>query len=129
LKPNTWVIRSYGGSVDADCEQVVALELQLLSAPVRRDSAAVLALLHPDYVEFGASGRVWMRETVVEATASDDDHIEATEMAAVKLSPTVVLLTYRARRPSRVALRSSIWTWSDETGWLMRFHQGTTVSQ
>jgi hypothetical protein len=49
-------------------------------------------------------------------------------MVAVKLSPTVVLLTYRARRPSRVALRSSIWTWSDDTGWLMRFHQGTTVS-
>ena len=56
------------------------------------------------------------------------DDIRATEMTAEKLSPTVVLLTYRADRPSWVALRSSIWVWTYDSGWTMGFHQGTTAS-
>jgi hypothetical protein len=40
--------------VDPICQHVVDLELQLLNPDVRRDSAAVLELLHADFTEIGS---------------------------------------------------------------------------
>ena len=41
--------------------QVLELELQLLDPAVRGNRVAVEQLLHPDFVEVGASGRIWDR--------------------------------------------------------------------
>lgn len=113
--------------MDADCERVVALEQRLLDHGVRANPATLLSLLHPDFVEFGVSGRVWTREDVAAGIASDVGQIEAVGMAAERLSPDVVLLTYRTRTSRGGALRSSIWTRDGVGSWLLRFHQGTTV--
>jgi len=42
-----------------DRAEVVRRELLLLDPVVRADVGRVRGLLHPDFVEFGASGRIW----------------------------------------------------------------------
>jgi len=114
--------------VDAECLAVVDLELRLLDPAVRCETATVLELLHPDFSEFGASGQVWTREAVAEAIANDGEKIATTEMSASRLAPDVVLVTYRADRPQRSTLRSSVWI-RHHGGWVLRFHQGTIAEE
>ena len=113
--------------MDASAEEVVALEFRLLDPAVRSSSHTVVGLLHPDFVEFGTSGRVWTAEAVANAIATDDEQIDVTEMTALQLAPDAFLLTYKAHREQRTTLRSSVWLRVDGQ-WLLRFHQGTTAS-
>jgi hypothetical protein len=88
-----------------------------------------LALLHPDFVEFGASGRRWDAASVADLLAQETSTgaSRATDLVPVRLAGDVVLLTYTAHQPERVSLRSSVWVRHPEQGWALRFHQGTTV--
>src|SRR3954451_1932975 len=52
-------------------EEVVALELRLLDPAVRADREAVERLLHPEFREIGASGRLWDRDSMTAALAQD----------------------------------------------------------
>ncbi|MCA1846341.1 MAG: nuclear transport factor 2 family protein, partial [Actinobacteria bacterium] len=94
---------------DEAVAEVMAKELALLAPAVRSDRAAVASLLHEAFREFGASGRTWDRSRIVDTLATEpgDTAAEAEEMRAVRLGEDVILLTYRARRPDRVSLRSS----------------------
>ena len=95
-------------SVDPDLAEVVRRELRLLRPQVRTSSADVLALLHPDFLEFGASGGVWDFSSVT--TSLDPARIEATDLSPVKLSMDVVLVTYVSHHQERPPCRrSSIW--------------------
>ncbi len=58
---------------DEDLDEVVACERLLLEPNVRARPDAVLARLHPDFVEFGASGRTWDGPAVVDALAVEGD--------------------------------------------------------
>ena len=112
-------------TADQDLEKVCRLELQLLDTELRRDRATVARLLHPDFVEYGASGPVWNAASVLQAL--EDEPGEATEVsdvAAQRLSPDVVLVTYRAHTAGRSSLRASVWV-RDGRDWRVRFHQGT----
>ncbi|MGY1712758.1 DUF4440 domain-containing protein [Geodermatophilus sp. SYSU D00758] len=104
---------------------VVELERLLLRPDARADRQRVAALLHPDFREFGASGRVWDREAIVRALAADPA-VQGTAEAfeAVRLAEDVVLLTYRVTG-DRGSLRSSLWVRDGAAGWRLRFHQGT----
>jgi hypothetical protein len=114
--------------VDADLDRVVQRELALLDPEVRRDPHRVRVFLHPDFVEFGASGRVWDRSSIAAVTSGVDERITVTEMTPRRLGRDAVLLTYRSHRAEHHALRSS--TWIREAGeWLLLFHQGTPVSE
>lgn len=81
---------------DEDHAEVVKRELLLLNPAVRSDPDRVREYMHPDFLEFGKSGRRWDLEAVVEALASQ----------------------YGA------SLRSSLWV-RDAGSWRLRFHQGT----
>jgi ribonuclease HI len=106
----------------------VAGELRLLDPSTRADPAQSRELLHPDFTEFGASGRIWDRESVVAAMAEDPgEPMMAEEMRGFRLAPDVVLLTYRINRPAGSSLRSSIWVQHDRR-WVLVFHQGTAVA-
>lgn len=112
---------------DGDLDDVVRLEQLLLSPDVRARADRVAALLHPDFVEHGASGRVWDRDSVVEALPADPGVVgEAGDFVPARLAEDVVLLTYRIRGP-RETTRSSVWVRGGAAGWRMRFHQGTLV--
>lgn len=110
----------------------VEAELRLLLAEVRGSAAAVDALLDPEFVEVGASGRRWDRPAIVAALASgeitDADPIEATEVAGVRLAEDLVHVTYISRRTGGAPVRrSSIWRRTDGT-WRLYYHQGTAAS-
>lgn len=101
----------------------------LLDPAVRSSADRILALLHPDFVEFGASGRRWDAASVatsMEHAAVDGERTQARGWSAVKLADDVVLLTFEALRPERMSLRSSVWVRVDAE-WRLRFHQGTVA--
>jgi len=110
-----------------DLHEVVRREQLLLDPAVRADRSAVLALLHPDFVEFGKSGRVWDRDRIVAMTAADPSPSgPASDFESVQLADDVVLLTFRVRGDVE-ALRSSVWVRDPSAGWQMRFCQGTRI--
>lgn len=117
------------GATDGDLEDVVHRERALLDPTLRADGERVRALLHPEFEEFGASGRAWDRERIVAALVADPGVPgTATDFSAVHLAEDVVLLTYRVEGDSGGSLRSSIWLRDESHGWRLRFHQGTRSS-
>lgn len=113
-------------ALDPDLATVVELEQRLLEPEVRLDRAALTALLHEDFREFGASGRVYDRAGIVETLlAGDGSSATAFEFNATRLSSDVVLLTYRTDPPS---LRTSIWSRGPDGEWRIVHHQGTRAS-
>ncbi|MGD1917204.1 MAG: DUF4440 domain-containing protein [Phycisphaerales bacterium] len=110
---------------------IIELESSLLEADVRANYEALERVLHPDFVEFGASGRAWSRERTLLglSTTRATEEIGMSECDVCELGRGVALLTYRSAEPAsgRTALRSSVWVWHDGA-WRMRFHQGTPIS-
>ena len=113
-----------------DRAKVVKRELQLLDPAVRADPRRVRGLLHPDFVEFGASGRIWDVATIFDALAVHEVPLGqgvVVDLIPVTLCPDIVLLTYRIDSQDRPSLRSSVWLRDAAGEWLLRFHQGTPV--
>ena len=108
-----------------------ALEFRLLERSFRNAPALVAPLLAEDFCEFGSSGHVYDKSSIVAALAVDTS--EAPEVFGFEVSfvgKDVVLATYHTRRRDgdgrtlSESLRSSIWCkLGDE--WRLRFHQGT----
>lgn len=115
-------------------EQLLRNERALLDPTVRRDRGRVLALLADDFEEFGASGRRWTRDEIVEGLAREAFVPPAAEDFRCRLiAPGVALVTYRTLRTDphsgsvAAANRSSLWT--EAAGlWRLRFHQGTPAA-
>jgi ribonuclease HI len=118
------------GSVsDDELDDVVRREQQLLDPAVRASGDQVRALLHPDFIEYGASGKVWTRAEITAALESDPGVSgDGTDFCPVALADDVVLLTYRIAGRTG-ALRSSVWVRDTSAGWRLRFHQGTPLHE
>ena len=112
----------------ADLESVMGLELELLAPDVRADAHRLDQLLHEDFVEVGASGRLWQRRELIEDLLATPlvDAITVSELAARPIAGDVILVTYRTSTPQRVVLRGSLWR-RGRRGWQLVFHQGTPV--
>jgi hypothetical protein len=118
-------------AADAIAAHLLRCEQTLLDPAVRRDRARVSAILAEDFVEFGASGRIWTREQILDLLATETYTPPAIEDFRCRLiAGGVALVCYRTVRIDastgrRITnLRSSLWT--KESGeWLIRFHQGT----
>ena len=113
-----------------DEDTVVERELLLLSPDIRRDPERILALLHPDFLEFGSSGRTWDRSSVTAVTAvtaASAAGIRARDVRTRRLGPAAMLVTYTSSSEGRAALRSSTWVRQDGE-WLLLFHQGTRLA-
>jgi hypothetical protein len=119
-------------AADADVRAAIAGELRLLEPAVRRDAEQVDALLHPDFFEFGASGRRWGRREIIEALAGEDRGagaalvVTVAELDGRRLADGLVLVTYTSEGDQRRCRRSSIWR-RTEAGWRVLFHQGTLI--
>jgi hypothetical protein len=55
----------YGEAMDGEPGRVVALELELLRPEARSSAERLAELLHPEFTEFGASGRRWQLEDII----------------------------------------------------------------
>ncbi len=111
-------------AVDAAIES----ELSLLDSEVRRSPQRLGALLHPEFTEFGASGRYWDRASIIETLTGDSEPrvrpFTISRMKGVQLAPDVVHLTFDTDYNGRRAHRSSLWRHTEE-GWQLYFHQAT----
>jgi hypothetical protein len=110
----------------------VAGELRLLDPETRASPALVSALLHPDFVEFGASGRRWDSVSVLSVTTPEPGaqgrRISVEGMAGQQIAPDVVHLTYVSDDNGRRVRRSSLW-FRTPGGWRLYFHQGTPADE
>jgi len=118
-------------SVEEAYDEVIRKERQLLDPEVRRQPDLVRALLHPEFVEFGASGQVWDVDSIIEVLASEwaPAEITAADFLTLSLGPDAILLTFKTESAKRVCLRSSVWIRNDGNKWLLRFHQGTIITK
>ncbi len=95
--------------------------------PAVRCGPEAATLLDDGFREFGSSGRVWDRASILAALAVDDwDAPEVGDLVGTAVGPHVVLVTYWSIRPERSTLRSSVWCRRDGR-WLLFLHQGTIV--
>lgn len=110
------------------------LELRLMDPTVRHDREQVASLLSDDFVEFGSSGNVWTRDSILELLATETYEAPAVEDFRFRmLGEHAALVTYRAVRMKAtgeraVTLRSSLWM-RRLGNWQMYFHQGTECSE
>jgi len=115
---------------DDDLAVVQDCERALLTKAVRGDRTSAGLLIHEDFREVGASGRVWHRDDILDLmeqeAAAAPPRIRATDMVAVGLAPDVVLVTYETHSEAGHARRSSVWLRA-RGRWQLRHHQGTRV--
>jgi len=118
-------------------EELRGLETEMHLGPTRRNRERMLALLHPDFVEFGRSGRRYSLEEILTELTGDSGIafpvIRSWGFELAALAEGVALLTYVSAHEHadgklhRHSLRSSVWVRTD-SGWQVRFHQGTPTS-
>ena len=128
--------RARGSSERADdaCRQVVTLELRLLDPETRRSAREVAALLADDFVEVGASGRLFGKEAAVAALASESAEVRwrPSPPVARELADGIVLVTYTVTRAEQgseaLSYCASIWR-RGSAGWRLVHHQGTRLAE
>ncbi len=111
--------------------QIYHLEQRLLQPEVRQSSSELTKLLADEFVEFGSSGRVYDRQSIIDELGKETSiRISITDFKTTVLAPGTVFATYRGvsfsrdGEPPKHSLRSSIWK-LDGKKWQMVFHQGT----
>lgn len=109
-------------------DELLDLEQRLLNPAMRGSPAAVIPLLHPEFLEFGSSGRVYTRDTIVQMMVQETPGVvKIRDFEVREVSDDVALVTYRTiGQEGRETRRSSIWLRRD-SGWRLVFHQGTRV--
>jgi hypothetical protein len=105
------------------------LEEELWREATRFDHARMEDVIAPDFLEFGRSGRVYRRaDTLAVPRGPIDAVFPLPDFRARLLHPDVAQVTYNSAVTYggvvQRARRSSIWS-RTETGWVLRFHQGT----
>jgi hypothetical protein len=103
-----------------------------LHDPAVRSSERASQLLADDFVEFGSSGRIYAKATILALLATEAPvTISASQFSVRRLGTDTALLTYVSRRHASTDafyLRSSIWQLQNDR-WRIVFHQGTPCAQ
>jgi hypothetical protein len=107
------------------------LEQRLAQVGKKLSAEDALSLIAEEFIEFGASGKIWTKAEIIAAMAEWEPIDRIVEDFTVRqLSADICLVTYKVRgadrQPSRCSLRSSIWR-NNGKRWQLIFHQGTTV--
>jgi hypothetical protein len=115
----------------ADLErQLYRLEEQLLRSTTRSSRKYLEELLTEDFLEFGSSGAIYDRASVISALVMESPVAwSIANFKARPLADDVALVTYVATTgDGQSSLRCSIW---ERKGgrWRMAFHQGTRVQR
>ena len=93
-------------------------------------------MLADNFIEFGASGRIFNKTTILEDLKNEPPRPASTltDFATREISHTTILATYKATRRNLAGeitgqtLRSSLWIHLDGR-WQITFHQGTPIPQ
>jgi hypothetical protein len=107
------------------------LEESMWRAETRFDHAYLERVLHPDFFEFGRSGRVWARQdTLTMEPGEIEAQFPLPGFAVHPIDASTVLVTYTSAVRHEAwdfANRSSIWV-RDSGTWHLRFHQATPTN-
>lgn len=113
---------------------IKGLEKTLLSQSVRKNPSVLSELIADEFIEIGKSGKVWTKQTVINALKKESrTEIVITGFNLKLLAENIALVTYSARHkhkgniPPSKSIRSSIWKMV-ENKWKIVFHQGTPAS-
>jgi hypothetical protein len=109
-------------------DELLQLEQRLLDPTVRGSPGAVIPLLHPEFLEFGSSGRVYTKDAIVQMMVQETPGVvKIRDFDVREISDDVALVTYRTiGQEGRETRRSSIWL-RRNNDWQIVFHQGTKV--
>ena len=113
---------------DDETERLRDLEESLWRAETRFDRAHMERVLHPDFLEFGRSGRTYTREQCLGVAPGEiDAELPLRDFAVHPVAEGIRLVTYVSvvrYGTVQVGNRSSLWV-RDGESWRLRFHQGT----
>jgi hypothetical protein len=110
-----------------DVAEVLRLERELQTPACRRDRARVSALLADDFIEVGASGRVWDRAATLDLLGAESGPvIEVHDLTGQVIADGLVMARWDSARGGRRARRTSLWR-RDPAGWRLVHHQGTLL--
>ena len=110
------------------------LEESLLDPAVRKNAELVSSLLADDFIEFGSSGRVFDKASIIEDLKNEPPRPASllSDFAVRPLAPGTMLVNYQSTRrdpfhkPLSQTWRSSIWVQRNGR-WQITFHQGTQI--
>ncbi len=111
---------------DDELIKVVEYEKELLGDRARGNPGRVRELLHPEFTEFGSSGRIWTRNRMLAEIGPLQMRLRYEPIGADRLADDLILLRWRAVSSHSEWLRSSIWR-RHEGKWRLLFCQGTPV--
>jgi ribonuclease HI len=112
-------------------DELLRLETALATRDGSDIDGGLPALIHPEFLEFGSSGRVWDATSVRTLLNGRGGPVEIKDFGVAELADGVALATYRMVAPIP-SNRSSLWVRDgDDPGahWVMRFHQGTRTGE
>ncbi|MCU0543120.1 MAG: DUF4440 domain-containing protein [Oscillatoriaceae cyanobacterium Prado104] len=112
-----------------DREILERLEAELWREATRYDAQRMNEIIAPDFFEFGRSGRVYQRQDTLASTRKTIDAVLPLPQFQVRLlDENTAQVTYNSAVTYdgvvEYARRSSIWSRTN-SGWVLRFHQGT----
>jgi hypothetical protein len=119
--------------IEADTRKaLLSLECELLCPETRRSKYRLSELLADEFVEFGSSGRVCDKHSVIDSLLQLDstEHYQIDDFRLVNCCDHTAFVTYSciARSDSgeivRKSNRSSLWQ-LENGRWQIVFHQGT----
>ncbi|MDR7330105.1 nuclear transport factor 2 family protein [Corynebacterium guangdongense] len=113
--------------MDSELEHVLHLERELQTPSVRRDRERLTELLHPDFVEFGASGRRWDRDAMLDDVERDRRVIHIKKLEARTLAEDLIQVFWQSKINEHRARRSSLWKRTGGT-WRIIHHQATPLT-
>ena len=111
------------------------LETSLLKPEIRSSSIALDRLLADDFREFGSSGEIYDKKSILERLPQDSEiapvEFSVSDFGVQKLADGLALATFKldkllSDKSHVISLRASLWRKSGE-GWQMVFHQGTQM--
>ena len=119
---------------DDDLAGTLLLFEERLFDPSFRASSEVAALLAPEFVEIGRSGRTYDRAETLAALAADSKTTPSSARAirdftVRRLSSSFARATYRIEAREGDSMRASIWRRSATGAWQLVFHQGTPLRE
>lgn len=118
---------------EADLQAVLLdLEVELLTEETRHSEARLRELLADDFVEFGSSGRVYDKQSIIDELlqSQSTENFKLDDFRLLYASDDAAFVIYSCvavSKPGEIArksIRCSLWRLQDGD-WEMVFHQGT----
>lgn len=113
---------------------LITQEVALHQYQVRQNVSKVTRLLHPEFVEVGASGKRYDLQSILEMLAFEPyeaGFVHSQNFQCITVGSDSRLLTYEAAwvyedgKVDAFSRRASLWQ-QTEIGWQLRYHQGTS---